>query len=75
LKNIQVWHSEKRYHDAVPVDLSRARHRRVGPDRSQELEKNPEAIQLSFFEAVKKSRRQTWKEEPLAFAREVRGDE
>ncbi|MCL6449518.1 MAG: Mu transposase C-terminal domain-containing protein [Armatimonadetes bacterium] len=71
LKTIQVWHNEKRYHDAVPVELSRTRHRRAGPDRIQEPGKNEDAAHLSFFDAADKSRREVWEKEPLTFAREA----
>jgi len=63
LSTIQVWHGEKRFQDAVPVDLTRRHHPRVKPEKPKTV---PEEG-LSFFTAAEARRQQELNKSPLAF--------
>ncbi|MDD3074471.1 MAG: DDE-type integrase/transposase/recombinase [Eubacteriales bacterium] len=72
LSTIQVWHGEKRFQDAVPVDLTRRHHPRVKPESPKTV---PEEG-LSFFTAAEARRQQELNKSPLAFEqKEVRVNE
>ena len=72
LSTIQVWHGEKRFQDAVPLDLTRRHHPRVKPERPKTV---PEEG-LSFFTAAETRRQQELNKSPLAFEqKEVRVNE
>lgn len=65
LSLIQVWHNNRRYNNAVPLELNRPRHRRVKPNEVEK--KAPVTDGISFFEAAEKKRRQELTKEPLSF--------
>jgi len=72
LSTIQVWHGEKRFQDAVPLDLTRRHHPRVKPESPKTV---PEEG-LSFFTAAEAKRQQELNKSPLAFEqKEVRVNE
>jgi putative transposase len=63
LTTIQVWHDEKRYADATPVDLTRRYDRRVQQDAET---KTQTSNGISMFEALRKKQRAN--AEGLSFA-------
>ncbi|MEW5784047.1 MAG: Mu transposase C-terminal domain-containing protein [Bacillota bacterium] len=66
LSLIQVWHSNQRYDNALPLELNRPRHRRVNAKEAEK--KAPVTDEVSFFEAAEKKRQQELVKEPLSFA-------
>jgi len=67
LSVIQVWHNDRRYDNALPLELNRPRHRRV---KAKEAEKKAPVDGISFFEAAEKKRQQELTKEPFSFAAE-----
>lgn len=65
LSLIQVWHRDRRFRDAVPVDLTRRHHPNVKPEII-----TPVAEGLSFFAAAEGRRQQEMSKSPLTFGKE-----
>lgn len=65
LSVIQVWYKDKRYQDAVPLDMSRRHHPRVKPEVIK-----PQEEGLSFFAAAEGRRQQELSKSPLIFGKE-----
>ena len=69
LSTIQVWFSDKRYANAVPLDLNRTYHRKV----PQPVETNKEKSELTmpdFLTLAEKRRKEVWGQQPLSFVLE-----
>lgn len=66
LETIQVWHRDKRYADAQPLNLKRRYDRRVKPERKEAEPPNPQIV--SFFQVAEQKRLEQLQEEPLRFA-------
>ena len=60
---IQVWHKDKRFQDATPVDLTRRHHSKVKPETTKPISEEG----LSFFNAAESRRQQEIALSPLAF--------
>ncbi len=67
---IQVWHGNKRFPDAIPVDLTRRHHPKVKPEVI-----TPVAEGLSFFAAAEGRRQQELSKNPLTFGKEATAHE
>lgn len=72
LATIQVWHEDKRYADAIVVDLSRPYDRRVKPE-PMVLTVEPDG-QVAFLELAEQKRQAQWTTEPVSYAK-VEGGE
>lgn len=70
--NIQVWHEDKRWADATPIDLSRPYDRRVKPDDVVLVEEADG--QLTFLELAEQKRLATFASDPVSFAKKKDGD-
>jgi hypothetical protein len=71
LSEVQVWHAEKRYADAVPMDLRRKR--KTAQDLMvPQTEPGPET--LSFLDLAEKKRQAAWSAEEMRYAREQGGE-
>lgn len=67
LSMIQIWHNDRRYDNALPLELNRPRHRRV---KAKEAQKKAPVGEISFFEAAEKKRQEELTKEPFSFAAE-----
>jgi len=71
LTQIQIWWRQKRYADAILLDLKKPRHNRVKSVQTKVPEsclKTTENESNSFFELAEQRRRAEWVKEPLSYA-------
>lgn len=71
LSEVQVWYAEKRYADAVPMDLRKKR-KTVQDLVVPQTEPGSEA--LSFLDLAEKKRQAAWSAEEMRYAREQGGE-
>jgi len=71
LSEVQVWQDEKRYADAVPVELGRRRTRAKDEATPAQQE---ERDTLSFLELAENKRQAAWAAEEMRYARERGGE-
>lgn len=69
MQTVQVWHNQKRYTDALPVDLRRRCHKRTPQEAAEKPVVNEN--QISFFDLAEQKRRAAWEEEPLTYIRKA----
>jgi transposase InsO family protein len=68
LSQLQVWHGEQRYADAVPVELNNKRSRKAAAAAPAEAPESPADETLSFLALAEKRRQTAWTEEELRYA-------
>lgn len=66
LSSIQVWYDQKRYADAIPLNLVRSHDRRVKPEKPEK--EAPDTAGISFFQAAEHKRKESLATEPLTYA-------
>lgn len=67
LSLIQVWYENRRYHDAVPVDLTMYRHRKVKGIK-EETPLPSKTSGMDFLKLAEGKRRENWAKEPVSYA-------
>ncbi|WP_317890196.1 Mu transposase C-terminal domain-containing protein [Paenibacillus sabuli] len=73
LTKLQVWYEDKRYADAVPLEMTRRRSRTKQEQLPTEMAEAPEES-LSFLELAEKKRQAAWQEDTVQYARRKGGE-
>lgn len=68
LSQLQVWYEERRYADAVPIELNNKRSRKAVVEPRAEAPELPVDESLSFLALAETKRQATWAEEELCYA-------
>ena len=68
LSHLQVWQEERRYADAVPVELNNKRSRKAVVEPPAEASELPAEESVSFLAVAEAKRQEAWAEDELRYA-------